>query len=171
CCVARWPTDERAGCPLMSKSFLPGRWNELGPLLDAALDRELHERPAFLDRACIGDSALRAELEALLAECARSDRLFTIGAVEQFAALLAETPRGLPEIVAERYRVGREIGAGGMATVYLARDLKHDRDVAVNVLRADLAAVIRAQRFLTEVRISAKLDHSLILTAIDSASA
>ena len=58
-----------------------------------------------------------------------------------------------------------------MATVYLARDLKHDREVAVKVLRADLSAVIGTERFLTEVRIAAKLDHPHILTLIDSGSA
>jgi hypothetical protein len=155
----------------MSESFLPDRWKELGPLLDAALEREPHERPAFLDRACAGDTALRVELETLIAECARADRLFASGAVERFAALLAEPPRGLPKIVADRYRVGREIGGGGMATVYLARDLKHDRDVALKVLRGDISAVIGAERFLAEVRITAKLDHPHILTLIDSGEA
>jgi hypothetical protein len=155
----------------MSKPLLPGRWKELAPLLDAALEREAHERPAFIDRACVGDPALCAELEMLLAECARPDRLFASVAVERFAALLAEPPREVPEIVAERYQVGREIGAGGMATIYLARDLKHDRDVALKVLRADLSAVIGAERFLAEVRITAKLDHPRILTLIDSGSA
>src|SRR5262249_18586657 len=70
--------------------------------------------------------------------------------------------------LADRYRIERELGAGGMATVYLARDLKHDRDVAVKVLRPDLAVVLRAQRFLNEIRISARFDHPHILTLIDS---
>src|SRR5215510_15102190 len=70
--------------------------------------------------------------------------------------------------LAERYTIQREIGAGGMATVYLARDLKHDREVALKVLRADLSAVIGAERFLAEVRITARLDHPHILTLIDS---
>jgi Protein kinase domain len=69
------------------------------------------------------------------------------------------------------YSIEREIGAGGMATVYLARDLKHDREVALKVLRADLSAVIGSERFLAEVRITAKLDHPHILTLIDSGSA
>src|SRR5688572_24697473 len=155
----------------MSKSFLPDRWNELAPLLDAALEHEPHERAAFLDRACGSDVELRAELEMLLAECARSDRLFESGAVERFAALLAEPPGRVPELVAERYQVGREIGVGGMATVYLARDLKHERDVALKVLRADLSAILGAERFLAEVRITAKLQHPHILTLIDSGSA
>jgi dipeptidyl aminopeptidase/acylaminoacyl peptidase len=70
--------------------------------------------------------------------------------------------------VASRYRIEREIGSGGMATVYLARDLKHDRDVAVKVLRPELAAVLGINRFLNEIRISAQLDHPHILTLIDS---
>src|SRR5688572_826946 len=67
-----------------------------------------------------------------------------------------------------RYRIEREIGSGGMASVYLARDLKHDRDVAVKVLRPELAAVLGTTRFLNEIRISARLDHPHILTLIDS---
>ena len=145
CSTARSLREERSlGCPRVSGQFLPDRWNELAPLLDAALEREPADRPAFLDRACAGDTALRAELETLLADCERSDRLFVIGAAERFAALFAEPQRRLPELVAGRYRIGRELGAGGMATVYLARDLKHDRDVALKVLRADLSAVIGA---------------------------
>jgi serine/threonine-protein kinase len=74
-------------------------------------------------------------------------------------------------MLAGRYRIQREIGAGGMATVYLARDIKHDRDVALKVLRADLSAAIGTDRFLTEVQIAARLDHPHILTLIDSGSA
>ena len=164
--TARSPDDLR-----MSRPFLPDRWSELAPLLDAALDLEPSERPAFLDRACAGDAKLRDALEALLAECARTDRLFAAGAVERFGALLAGPPGQLPEMLAGRYRVQREIGAGGMATVYLARDIKHDRDVALKVLRADLSAAIGTDRFLAEVQIAARLDHPHILTLIDSGSA
>ena len=71
-------------------------------------------------------------------------------------------------VLSDRYRIERELGAGGMATVYLAHDLKHDRDVAVKVLRPELAAALGAERFLTEVRITARLDHPHILTLIDS---
>jgi serine/threonine protein kinase len=67
-----------------------------------------------------------------------------------------------------RYRIEREIGAGGMATVYLARDIRHDREVALKVLRPDLSAVLGAERFLNEIRITARLDHPHILTLIDS---
>ncbi len=71
----------------------------------------------------------------------------------------------------DRYAIERELGSGGMATVYLARDLKHDREVALKVLRPDLSAVIGTERFLSEVRITAKLDHPHILTLIDSGEA
>ena len=70
--------------------------------------------------------------------------------------------------IADRYRLEREIGRGGMATVYLAHDLRHDRDVALKLLRPELAAVLGRDRFLTEVRLTAKLDHPHILTLIDS---
>ena len=73
--------------------------------------------------------------------------------------------------LSDRYRVERELGAGGMATVYLAHDLRHDRRVAVKVLRADLAAVIGAERFLGEIRTTANLQHPHILPLFDSGHA
>ena len=70
-----------------------------------------------------------------------------------------------------RYAIVREIGSGGMATVYLAEDVKHHRQVAVKVLRPELAAVIGAERFLTEIRTTAKLQHPHILPLFDSGEA
>jgi eukaryotic-like serine/threonine-protein kinase len=70
--------------------------------------------------------------------------------------------------LADRYRLERELGQGGMATVYLAQDLKHDRRVAIKVLRPELAAVIGAERFLREIRTIATLQHPHILGLIDS---
>jgi eukaryotic-like serine/threonine-protein kinase len=79
-------------------------------------------------------------------------------------------PSALAEALHEHYLLERELGRGGMATIYLARDLKHDREVALKVLQPELAAVLGADRFLEEIRISAKLDHPHILTLIDSGS-
>ena len=62
-------------------------------------------------------------------------------------------PSGIADALAGRYRLEREIGAGGMATVYLARDLKHDRDVAIKVLRPELAQSLTAERFVREIAI------------------
>src|SRR5512133_2524331 len=77
----------------------------------------------------------------------------------------------LQSALAERYRLDREIGAGGMATVYLAADLRHDRKVALKVLRPELAAVIGAERFLAEIQLTANLQHPHILPLFDSGEA
>src|SRR5829696_4283647 len=71
----------------------------------------------------------------------------------------------------DRYRIDREVGAGGMATVYLAHDIRHDRDVAIKVLHPDLAAALGAERFLAEIKTPAKLHHPHILPLLDSGEA
>src|SRR4051812_22940297 len=76
----------------------------------------------------------------------------------------------LQAALADRYRLERELGAGGMATVYLAFDSRHDRRVALKVLRQELAAVIGADRFLAEIRTTANLQHPQILPLFDSGS-
>jgi len=70
-----------------------------------------------------------------------------------------------------RYRIERELGAGGMALVYLAHDLKHGRDVALKVLRPELSAVVGGERFVTEIRTTANLKHPHILPLFDSGEA
>jgi serine/threonine-protein kinase len=77
-------------------------------------------------------------------------------------------PDRLSAALADRYLIDRELGQGGMATVYLAHDPKHDRKVAIKVLRAELAAVIGAERFLREIKTIANLQHPHILGLIDS---
>jgi len=77
----------------------------------------------------------------------------------------------LKAALADRYAIAREIGAGGMATVYLAHDLKHDRDVALKVLRQELTAALGAERFHREIQIAAKLQHPNILPLHDSGEA
>src|SRR5689334_17263046 len=73
--------------------------------------------------------------------------------------------------LADRYRLERELGRGGMATVYLAHDLKHDRDVAIKVLHPDLGAALGAERFLAEIKVTANLRHPNVLPLFDSGSA
>ncbi len=77
----------------------------------------------------------------------------------------------LSAALADRYRIERELGTGGMATVYLARDLKHDRDVALKVLKPELAAVLGADRFIVEIKTTASLQHPHILPLFDSGTA
>ena len=85
-------------------------------------------------------------------------------------ALTSPFPR-LVAALSDRYAIERELGAGGMATVYLAQDLKHDRKVAIKVLRPELAAVIGAERFLSEIKTTANLQHPHILPLFDSGEA
>jgi serine/threonine protein kinase len=77
----------------------------------------------------------------------------------------------LQAALAGHYRVERELGAGGMATVYLAHDVKHDRAVAIKVLKPELAASIGAERFLKEIRVTATLQHPHIVPLYDSGEA
>jgi len=77
----------------------------------------------------------------------------------------------LKAALADRYEIEREIGAGGMATVYLAQDLKHDRQVAIKVLRPEVAASLGTERFLAEIRLTARLQHPHIVPLFDSGEA
>jgi serine/threonine-protein kinase len=77
----------------------------------------------------------------------------------------------LTTALADRYGIEREPGQGGMAMVYLARDLKHNRRVALKVLRPELAAMIGAERFLKEIEVTANLQHPHILPLHDSGEA
>ena len=79
-------------------------------------------------------------------------------------------PARLASALADRYRIERELGAGGMATVYLAEDLKHRRKVAIKVLRPELSAVLGGERFLKEIELTASLQHPSILPLFDSGS-
>jgi serine/threonine-protein kinase len=84
---------------------------------------------------------------------------------------VTDTLSRLQSALADRYRVSRELGAGGMATVYLAHDVRHERDVAIKVLHPDLGAALGAERFLAEIKTTAKLQHPHILPLLDSGAA
>ncbi len=77
----------------------------------------------------------------------------------------------LKTVLADQYAIQEELGAGGMATVYLAEDLKHHRQVVVKVLRPELAAVLGAERFVQEIKTTANLQHPHILPLFDSGEA
>lgn len=84
---------------------------------------------------------------------------------------MTEIPDRLRAALADRYSIEKPLGAGGMATVYLAEDIKHGRKVAIKVLRPELAAVIGGERFVTEIRTTAALQHPHILPLFDSGEA
>lgn len=164
------------------------RWGQLQRLLDAALDLPSHERRQFLERECRGDAALLEEASALVEACdsAGSDGGFlsspaidiampllvalAASDAESARARSAELAEALRRALAGRYEVGREIGHGGMATVYLAHDIRHDRGVAVKVVERG-SATRNGERFLREIRIAAQLTHPHILGVHESGEA
>ena len=122
-----------------------------------------------MEELAAGDPERRRALEHLVAECERDLPLLNRVAAERFDALAREPDASLlPELLAERYRTGRELGRGGMARVYLARDTKHGRDVAIKVIRAELSASLGHGRFLREIEIAARLRHPNIVPLYDS---
>jgi serine/threonine-protein kinase len=84
---------------------------------------------------------------------------------------MADQLERLRTALADRYTIERELGSGGMATVYLAEDMKHHRQVALKVLRPELAAVLGAERFVQEITTTANLQHPHILPLFDSGEA
>ncbi len=165
------------------------RWTELQRVLDGALDLPSDAREAYLAHECESDPALRSEARGLLHACERASRpggFLSAPALSVAAPLFAATddaglprtgdpaPEGLLEklttALAGRYAVEREIGRGGMATVFLARDLRHDRAVAVKVVDPGLA-IGGGRRFLREIRTAARLSHPHILGVHDSGEA
>jgi eukaryotic-like serine/threonine-protein kinase len=152
----------------------PERWEQVQALFFEALERPLAERAAFLDVECARDAQLRAEVESLLEADDDIPKILDV----TLAALAAQLPdaESLPHgDPAGRpigpYQVLRELGRGGMATVYLAHDAKHKRAVAVKVMHAELSAWLGAERFLREIEVTARLAHPNILPLYDSGEA
>ena len=146
----------------------PNEWKKLEPLLDAVLDAPPDQRDAVARELSGGVEAVYDSLRDLAAECERHRPFLDRPADERFASLLRGDLFAVPDLLAERYRIVRELGRGGMARVYLAHDLKHARDVAVKVLRPELGAFVGRARFLKEIEIVARLQHPLIVPLHDS---
>ena len=158
---------DRSALPPLSRDD----WRRLEPKLDALLDASVERRAALLAELSEGDADRAARLERLVEECERAYELLERPATDRFASLLADTDTSMPEALAGRYRPVRELGRGGMATVYLAHDARHDRDVAVKVVRPELAATLGMDRFLREIAIVAQLHHPHIVPLFDSGEA
>jgi hypothetical protein len=154
----------------MSRAPRSGNWSELASLVDVLLDAPPERRASLIQELSAGNTVRRSELERLLEECEREPTLLSRPAAERFAALL-EDDVAFPETLADRYRLSRELGRGGMATVYLAHDLKHGRDVAVKVVHPVLASALGPERFLREITIAAQLHHPHIVPLYDSGEA
>jgi eukaryotic-like serine/threonine-protein kinase len=141
------------------------QWERIQDLFAAALERAPEQRAAYV-RELDEDTALRAEVLALLQAHEARGRLDSIA--DRLDAPSPVTSVGLPAVFSGRYRIEREVGRGGMARVYLAHDQKHDRQVALKVLQPEFALAVRAERFLREIQIAAKLTHPHILPLHDS---
>ncbi|HET9317803.1 MAG TPA: serine/threonine-protein kinase, partial [Vicinamibacteria bacterium] len=157
---------------------MDGSWETADRIFDAALDRPAAERAAFLDEACAGDDALRALVERLLAEAETLDAfLAPAGALGGAVArsLTASDDGDAPAAGTSvgRYRLGPELGRGGMAVVYLAEraDGLFDQKVAVKLVKrgSDTDEVLR--RFEQERRILASLTHPGIARLLDGGAA
>ena len=157
---------------MTSGSMLRGlsreRWKVVERLLDAVLDLDPEQRVRFLEEACADDPALGEEVRALLSACDNGAKMFERPAAIAFAPLLGKREAKAPAMLGGRYRIVREIGRGGMGTVYLAEDPKHGRQVAVKALHSDIARVIGRERFMREIEIAARLSHPHILPLHDS---
>ena len=144
----------------------PERWREVEAIFLATRDQVPGERATFLEQACGTDVALRHEVESLLAADHGATGFLEPPAVP--APQMPDLETTLRAELAGRYALERQLGRGGMATVYLADDVRHHRQVAIKVLHPELGAVLGAERFLREIGIAARLSHPHILPLHDS---
>jgi serine/threonine-protein kinase len=172
------PTGPAADAPALT----PERWRAVKAVVQAALERPAPERPRFVAEACAGDPALRAEVESLLAEPDTGelpvDFLAPVAAAVLAAAGAADPAgpsagddAGFAAALAGRYAVERVIARGAAATVYLARDLRHGRAVALKAFTPGLSAALGVERFRREIAVTAALQHPHILPLFDSGEA
>ena len=156
----------------LREELSPDQWRRVKELFGAALERASAERAAFLDAACgPAEGQVRREVEALLATHQTSDTFLDTPAAP-VATPLTPTHGTLTEgQMHGPYRVLRTLGHGGMATVYLARDERHRRSVALKVLHPDVAHALGRERFLREIEVAANLSHPHILPLHDSGEA
>ena len=144
-----------------SCSLEPERWHHVSRLYHAALERDANQRAAFLNEMCAGDTALRQEVEWLLAQGQTAERSLAAPALEGVAQRMAENPgRSFTGRQIGSYQVVSLLGAGGMGEVYRARDTKLGRDVAIKVLpEAFTSDPEHVARFERESRLLAALNH------------
>jgi len=159
----------------------PAKWHEVDRLFEEALDRPPAERPAFLDSACAGDTALRREVERLLAADAAGSS-FLESPPGELLGLAVDTrkeggsldgqpaagPAALPGRTISHFRIGERLGSGGMGVVYEAEDIRLGRPVALKFLAPELVRDPAAKaRFLTEARAASALDHTNLCSILE----
>jgi class 3 adenylate cyclase/pimeloyl-ACP methyl ester carboxylesterase len=145
-------------------------WEVVQDLFLQALDRPGEERAAFVDEACVGNERLHHEVTSLLRSHEGGGLMDAVGEPEPSPEEVERLERFTAEI-ADRYRVVGEVDRGGMANILLAEDLRHRRQVAIKVLRPEVASSLSDKHFLREIEISARLRHPHILPLYDSGQA
>ncbi len=143
----------------------PERWQKIKSVFDAALEVEDSRRPEFLDEACAGDTSLRSEIQKLLDSFGEAESFIEQPAVKAVASLILE-----PTAIFENgqrfghYEIVRQIGAGGMGEVYLAKDNKLGRHVAIKILNQQFSRhESNLKRFILEAKAASGLNHPNIL--------
>jgi eukaryotic-like serine/threonine-protein kinase len=147
----------------------PERWQQINDIFLSAAERPPQERAAFLEEACHGDERLRREVESLIACDERAENFIESPALEVALELLTNDRAGamVGESI-DHYRIESLIGAGGMGEVYLARDERLGRKVALKLLPQRLTAdETQLSRFKTEARMASALNHPNILTVYE----
>jgi len=145
----------------------PERWQQIKALLDSALERDLHQQTAFLDEACAGDAALRAEIAALIDSYARAGNFIERPAYEVMAGSLTESDL-VPGGEIGPYKIIARVGSGGMGDIYLASDTRLGRKVVLKALPTHFTKDLeRVHRFQLEARAASALNHPNIITIYD----
>lgn len=166
------------------------RWREVDRLLDQALELPESERRDFLARACVGDAGLQQDVTDLLRACERagSGKFMEVPAAQAAADLLeergGEVPDGgesaaeaealleqLRQSLAPTYTVERELAGGGMSRVFLGQETALGRQVVLKLLPPDLAAGVNVERFIREIRLTARLQDPHIVPLLSAGSA
>jgi tetratricopeptide (TPR) repeat protein/predicted Ser/Thr protein kinase len=139
----------------------PERWQQIDNILGRVVDIGVAERTALLEELCTGDDDLREEVESLISFQEEAQSFLEVSALEEQAYLLCENQTDSMEgLVLGRYRIERQLGAGGMGEVYLAEDTNLDHKVAIKFLPSYLEAdKLAKQRLILEAKAAAQLDH------------
>lgn len=148
----------------MEETGNDGRWTRIEQLFSGALDQLPENRDSWLDSACPDDRELREEVRRMLAAHRRTEGILEQPVVPVIRSLKERLADGLDG----RYVIGRELGRGGTAVVFMAQELKHGRDVVLKVLKPEAALAFGVDRFRREVSLAARLNHPHILGLIDS---
>ena len=143
----------------------PERWQKIKDVFDAASEIESSKRIKFLDNACVNDAKLRSEVQKLLDSFEQAESFIEQPAAGEVASLILEPKQTLAD--GQRfahYEILRHIGSGGMGEVYLAKDTKLDRQVAIKILNEQYSRdKSNLERFIREAKTASGLNHPNIL--------